>query len=89
VVLVSVFDPGLWVLVSVLDPGLIDYLLSHLRLFHLHVYGDITIASEGLQNLGLCSELKAHLNCFDTGPPFFWFHPKDSFDTQGYDEDLF
>jgi hypothetical protein len=27
------------------------------RIFHL--YGDVTIAGEGLQNLGLCSALKA------------------------------
>ena len=25
----------------------------------LHVYGDVTIAGEGLQNLGLCSALRA------------------------------
>jgi hypothetical protein len=30
---------------------------SRSRIFHL--YGDVTIAGEGLQNLGLCSVLKA------------------------------
>jgi hypothetical protein len=41
----------------------IDYLLiiycfmSHSRIFHL--YGDVTITGEGLQNLGLCSALRA------------------------------
>jgi hypothetical protein len=25
-----------------------------------HLYGDVTIASEGLQDLGLCSALKAY-----------------------------
>jgi hypothetical protein len=30
---------------------------SRLRIFHL--YGDVTITSEGLQNLGLCSALRA------------------------------
>jgi hypothetical protein len=31
--------------------------MSRSRIFHL--YGDITIAGEGLQNLGRCSALKA------------------------------
>jgi hypothetical protein len=35
----------------------IDYF--HSRIFHLHVYGDVTITGEGLQNLGLCSALRA------------------------------
>jgi hypothetical protein len=30
---------------------------SRTRIFHL--YGDVTIAGEGLQNLGLCSTLRA------------------------------
>jgi hypothetical protein len=30
---------------------------SRSRIFHL--YGDVTIAGEGLQNLGLCSALRA------------------------------
>jgi hypothetical protein len=33
--------------------------MSRSRIFHLPVCGDITIAGEGLQNLGLCSALKA------------------------------
>jgi hypothetical protein len=42
--------------------GKIDLLIiygftSRSRIFHL--YGDVTIASEGLQNLGLCSALRA------------------------------
>jgi hypothetical protein len=44
------------------DTRLIDWLFTVLRpaqelIFHL--YGDVTIAGEGLQNLGLCSELRA------------------------------
>ena len=54
------------------------------RIFH--SYGDITTAGEGLQNLGLCSVLRAfeqggifivpHLNC-DMGLRFIWSHLKD------------
>jgi hypothetical protein len=54
---------------------------SRSRIFHL--YGDVTIAGEGLQNLGLCSgplsregSLSCHTSC-DTGPRFFRSHPKD------------
>jgi hypothetical protein len=38
-----------------------DYLLSYvpLKYFQLYGDGDITIAGEGLQNLGLCSALRA------------------------------
>jgi hypothetical protein len=44
------------------DGKIIDWLItygftSHSRFFH--IYGDNTIAGEGLQNLGLCSELRA------------------------------
>jgi hypothetical protein len=55
---------------------------SHSRIFHL--YGDVTITGEGLQNLGLCSasgplsregSLSCH-TCCDTGPWFFRSHPK-------------
>jgi hypothetical protein len=35
----------------------ICYFTSHTRIIHL--YGDITIAGEGMSNLGLCSELKS------------------------------
>jgi hypothetical protein len=40
---------------------LIDYLLFYVPLknISLTVYGDVTIAGEGLQNLGLCSALRA------------------------------
>jgi hypothetical protein len=51
---------------------MIDF-TSRSRIFHL--YGDVTIASEGLQNLGLCSALRVfeqggifivpHLLCHD------------------------
>jgi hypothetical protein len=49
---------------------LIDYLLftSHARIFHL--YGDVTIADEGMQNLGLCSPLSA----FEQGVDFIVPH---------------
>jgi hypothetical protein len=44
---------------------LIDYLRFYgSRIFHL--YGDVTIAGEGLQNLGLCSALRA----FEQGGTF-------------------
>jgi hypothetical protein len=56
---------------------------SRSRMFH--IYGDVTIADEGLQNLGLCSTLRAFEQersllcntCCDTGPRFFRSHPKD------------
>jgi hypothetical protein len=35
-----------------------------------HLYGDVTIAGEGLQNLGLCSALKA----FEQGGIFIVSH---------------
>jgi hypothetical protein len=40
---------------------LIDYLRFYVPLknFSLNKYGDVTIAGEGLQNLGLCSALRA------------------------------
>jgi hypothetical protein len=50
-----------------------------------YVNGDVTIAREGLQNLGLCSALMAFEQggsschtCCDTGPRFYRSHPKDS-----------
>jgi hypothetical protein len=62
--------------------GLIDYLFTpRLRIFHVH--GDVIIAGEGLNNLGLSSALRA----FEQGgifivqnirPRFFRSHPKDS-----------
>jgi hypothetical protein len=52
-----------------------------------HLYGDVTITVEGLQNLGLCSALRAFFEqgegslschtCCDTGLRFFRSHPKD------------
>jgi hypothetical protein len=74
---------------------------SHSRIFHL--YGDVTIAGEGLQSLGLCLALKA----FEQGGVFivtqaFGFsgfirrttnptppHSVASYDTQEDVEDLF
>jgi hypothetical protein len=53
------------------DNGLIDYLLfntSPSRIFHL--CGDVTIAVEGLPNLGLCSALRA----FEQGWIFIVLH---------------
>jgi hypothetical protein len=54
---------------------------SRSRIFHL--YGDVTIAGEGLQNLGLPlaplsreGSLSCH-TCCDTGPRFFRSLPKD------------
>jgi hypothetical protein len=40
------------------ESRLIDF-TSRSRIFHLHVCGDVTIAGEGLQILGLCSALMA------------------------------
>jgi hypothetical protein len=67
---------------------LIDWLIIHcftsrLRIFHL--YGEVTITGEGIQNLGLCSALRAfeqeeifmYHTCCDTGPRFFQSHLKD------------
>jgi hypothetical protein len=56
---------------------------SRSRIFHL--YGNVTTAGEGLQNLGLSRRsgplsrersLSCHTYC-DTGPRFFRSHPKD------------
>jgi hypothetical protein len=50
--------------------------MSSLRIFHF--YRHSTIACEGLQNLGLCSALRAgRIFICDTGPQFFWSHLKD------------
>jgi hypothetical protein len=63
-----------------------DYLRFYVPLKNFSlIYGDVTIAGEGLQNLGLCSALRplsregslsCH-TCCDTGPRFFRSHPKD------------
>ena len=73
---------------------------SHLRIFH--TYGDVSFAGEGLQNLGLCSALRA----FEQGGIFIvrhllWHgasvfpvlsewppHSVASYDTHGDAEDL-
>ena len=88
------------------DDWLIDWLIiygftSRSRIFHL--YGDVTIAGEGLQNLGLCSALRA----FKQGgifivPHLLWHgtsifpvssegppHLVAFYDTRGDVEDLF
>jgi hypothetical protein len=39
--------------------GLIDYLLFYVLLKNYSIYGDVTIAGEGLQNSGLCSAFRA------------------------------
>jgi hypothetical protein len=85
---------------------MIDWLIIYCfmscsRIFHL--YGDVTIAGEGLQNLGLCSALKA----FEQGgifivPHLLWHgtsvfpvssegpsHSVASYDTHGDAEDQF
>jgi hypothetical protein len=86
---------------SYLDWLIIYGFTSRSRIFHL--YGDVTIAGEGLQNLGLCSALRA----FEQGgifivPHLLWHgasvfpvssegppHLVASYDTRGDVEDLF
>jgi hypothetical protein len=63
------------------------YLLFYVRSRIFHVYGDVIITVEGLQNLSLCSVLRAfwagrdlyisYQTCCGTGPRFFRSHPKD------------
>jgi hypothetical protein len=52
--------------------------MSRSRIFHL--YGGVTITDEGLQDLGLCSALRAFeqggISC-ETGPQFLQSHQKD------------
>ena len=43
--------------VSDVAPGPLVFKKSRSRIFHL--YGNVTITGEGLQNLGLCSALRA------------------------------
>jgi hypothetical protein len=79
---------------------MIDF-TSHSRIFH--SYGDVTIASKRLQNLGLCSALRplssegslsCHTHC-NTEPQFFRSHPKNRshlvafYEKQRDAEDLF
>jgi hypothetical protein len=49
---------------------LIDYLRFYIPLKNFSLYGDVTIAGEGLQNLGLCSALRA----FEQGGIFIVSH---------------
>jgi hypothetical protein len=49
---------------------LIDYLGFYVPLKNFSLYGDVTIAGEGLQNLGLCSALRA----FEQGGIFILPH---------------
>jgi hypothetical protein len=65
------------------DRVIIYYFLPRWRIFHF--YGYVTIADEGLQNLGygqrsgpLSKERSLSCPaCCDTVPRFFWFHSKD------------
>jgi hypothetical protein len=84
---------------------MIDWLIKFWftsRLIIFHLYGDVTIAGEGLQNLGLCSALRA----FKQGgifivPHLLWHgtsgfpvtpeeapHSVASYDTRRGEEDL-
>jgi hypothetical protein len=77
---------------------LIHYFKPRQRIFHL--YGYVTSTGEGLQNLGLCSEIRAFeqggifiepYTCCDTGPRFSADCPHSvaSHDMQGDTEELF
>jgi hypothetical protein len=88
---------------QVLNGWLIDYLLFFYRSRIFHLYGDVTITGEGLQNLGLCSALRT----FEQGgifilPHLLWHgasvyavssegppHSFSSYNIQGDVEDLF
>jgi hypothetical protein len=88
---------------------LIDYSLFYIPFKKYHLYEDVTITGEGLQNVayawqsgpltkfeqGGILNLSFH-TCCDTGPRFFWSHPKDldrpiqsPLTTQGDLKDLF
>jgi hypothetical protein len=63
-----------------IDWSIIYCFTSRSRIFYL--YGEVNITSEGLQNLGLCSALRAFeqggiFTCCDMGPRFFRYHLKD------------
>ena len=77
---------------------LIDYLWFYVPLKNISLMWRRHHAGEGLQNLGLCSALRAFEQggsfpchtCCDTGAQVFPSHLKDfSYDTQGNIEDLF
>jgi hypothetical protein len=65
--------------------GCINLLIDYLQFYVPLKNFSLTIAGEGLQNIGLCSALRAfeqegYLSCHtccDTGPRFFRSHPKD------------
>jgi hypothetical protein len=67
-----------------IDGWLVIYCFTSRSKF-VHLYGDVTITGEGLQNLGLCSALRAlerevSLSCHTccrTGPRFYRSHQKD------------
>jgi hypothetical protein len=83
---------------------LIDYLRFYVQLqnFSIHLYEHVTIAGEGLQNLGLCSALKAfEQRGIFIVPPLLWHgisvfpvssvglpHSVAPYDTWGGVEDL-
>jgi hypothetical protein len=98
---INIKDFNLFWFKSINDWLIIYGFTSRSRIFHL--YGDVTIAGEGLQNLGLCSALMA----FEQGrifivPHLLWHgtsvfpvssegppHLVASYDTRGDVEDLF
>jgi hypothetical protein len=49
---------------------MIDYLQFYVPLKNISLHGDVTITGEGLQNLGLCSALRA----FEQGEIFIVPH---------------
>jgi hypothetical protein len=57
-IVISVNEPKTQILCH--DYWLIDYLCFTSRSGIFHLYGDVTIAGEGLQNLSLCSKLRAY-----------------------------
>jgi hypothetical protein len=77
---------------------MIDWLFTVLRpaqeFFTYSVYGDVTITGEGLQNLGLCSALRAleQVGIFIV-PHLLWHwtsvFPVSSYDTERDVENLF
>jgi hypothetical protein len=82
---------------------MIDCLWFYVPLKKFHLYGDVTIAGEGLQNLGLCSALRAFVQGgIFIVPHLMWHgasvipvsskgqpHLVPSYDTRGDVEDLF
>jgi hypothetical protein len=104
VYIVAIFTQGAWKRSATY--GAIDWLIIYCfkscsRIFHL--YGDLTITGEMLQNLGLCSAFRAfEQEGFFIVPHLLWHgasvflvssegppHSIASYDTQGDVEDLF